>query len=189
MVEFVGLSEEMIAMLSIHGPDDPTQGYWKVVRVEIRPKTDNMSAFVAIPGEARLFTAKFFWGDEWYRADSKADPYAPEGVRINAASMPMFNAWGSYGVRIIGNSESIFGFGLYGENLDIHNTSHRPVLIFFEWHEGEEPPPPPGEARLVSPWTEAAQIQVHLNWLDELGYYLRPELDDLLKSLTIEVAD
>ena len=152
-IEFVGLSEEMITALSISGPEDPTKPYWAVRRVEVQPETDKMDGFAVILDAGRQ-TARFFWPGGAVEALSKADQYAPLGARENAASMPMFEPWGSYGVRILeGQSEALRGFGLYGDlpNLDPTHTAHHPVLVYFELVEPEpgpapepEPEPPPG---------------------------------------------
>lgn len=182
MVEFVGLSEEMIGRLSLHGPQDPSNGHWKVAKIEVAPELDNTSAFAIIHVDGQ-FEAEFFWGSDTFRVESKSDPYAPEQARHNAASMPMFAVWGSYGVRIVGNSESISGFGLYAEDLNPDYRGHNPVFVYFEWREGEEPPPPPpeGEAIIVSQWMDKEDADKLLWELYELG--------DFLKTLTIEVAE
>lgn len=134
-IEFVGLSAEMIEGLSISGPADPMQPYWAIKRVEVQPKTENMSAFAVYD---RVEYAEFFWADRSTLVMAKEDLYAPPGAREWAASMPMFNTWGSYGVKIDGNSESIFGFGLYADNLEPGYTAHHPVLIYFQLVEPTE---------------------------------------------------
>jgi hypothetical protein len=115
-----------------------------VSKVAVQPETDSLSAFAVIPVGigARV---RFFWLDGAKVAVPKDDPYAPPGARWNAASMPMFNAWGSYGVEIADtNTERLFGFGLYGAGLEPGYKGHHPVLVWFEWViPGEEPEPEP----------------------------------------------
>jgi len=138
-VEFVGLIDEMIERLTICGPEDPTQPYWKVYRVEIQPETNNMSAFAVLPPGTEVGIQ--FWNGGQYNFSPKADPYAPPGAKAWAASMPMFSAWGGYGVTVLDNSEAIHGFGLYGNNLELTHTAHHPTLIYFHRVEPDEPEP------------------------------------------------
>lgn len=140
-IEFVGLSEEMIERLTLNGPEDPEQPYWKIVKIEVQPHTNNQSAYAIFTDYMEY--AEFFWGSGQHEDLGKADPLAPEGARQWAASMPMFAPWGSYGVRLGGNSESLSGFGLYGEDLDMGRTTHRPVLVYFKQVQPDEPKPEP----------------------------------------------
>ena len=143
-IEFVGLTEDMIGMLAVTGPDDPSAPYWKVVRVEIQPETNNQSAF-AIADMQKRYTANFFWPDGEHLVDSEDDEGTiPEG-RVNVASMPLFACWGPYGVEIYGNSEALVGFGLYGDppDLEITHTAHHPTLVYFQLVEPGEPEPEP----------------------------------------------
>ena len=57
--------------------------------------------------------------------------------------MPMFNIWGAYGVEIYGNSEALFGFGLYQREGDqiVEKTGHHPVLVYFQLVQPESPEP------------------------------------------------
>ena len=146
-IEFVGLTEDMIGMLAVTGPDDPSAPYWKVVRVEIQPETNNQSAF-AIADMQKRYTANFFWPDGEHLVDSEDDEGTiPEG-RVNVASMPLFACWGPYGVEIYGNSEALVGFGLYGDppDLEITHTAHHPTLVYFQLVEPGEPEPEPEPA-------------------------------------------
>ena len=127
-VEFVGLSQEMKDRLQISGPERRTGSYWKVVRVEVQPGVQNMSAYAITDGG----TARFSWSDGEYVAAPKDDPYAPIGARQGAASMPMFAGWGAYSAEVVGNSEILDGFGLYGDHLELTQTQHHPVLITFK---------------------------------------------------------
>jgi hypothetical protein len=138
-VEFVGLSEEMTETLQIEGPSHPDQPYWKVTRVEVRPGTQNMSAYAIADADA----VRFSWPDGEYTVSPKDDPYAPEGARQSAASMPMFAAWGGYSVEVIGNSEVLCGFGLYGDSLGLTRGRNHPVLVTFALADasGEDPAP------------------------------------------------
>jgi hypothetical protein len=138
-IEFVGLSEEMIAGLQVAPAQHQDQPYWKVVRVEVQPATQNMSAY-AITGADGV---RFSWPDGEYVAPPKDDPYAPVGAREGAASMPMFAAWGGYSAEVVGNSEVLQGFGLYGDHLELTEAKHHPVLVTFELTEGggEDPDP------------------------------------------------
>jgi hypothetical protein len=142
-MEYVGLSEEMIEMLSVTPAQDTQEPYWKAMRVEVQPQTNNTSAFVVT--EPRAPSVRFFWADGEHMAEPKDDIYAPEGARHNAASMPMFGVWGSYSVEIPGNSEQLRGFGLYGDNLDVTHAANHPVIITFKLIEPEEEEPPPPE--------------------------------------------
>ena len=55
--------------------------------------------------------------------------------------MPMFAAWGAYAVEVMGNSERLSGFGLYGHDLELTHTAHHPVLVWFHLIQGGQPPP------------------------------------------------
>jgi hypothetical protein len=140
-MDYDGLSEEMIAALGFLPAPSPTEPHWKVARIEVQPAVDHQSAFAVIP-EGEEVQAIFSWPGEQFVAKPKPDPYAPVGARQWAASMPMYNAWGAYTVKLEGNSETISGFGLYGADLAIWKTAHRPVLIYFQWAPGEESPEP-----------------------------------------------
>ncbi|HJX37368.1 MAG TPA: hypothetical protein VJ714_02090 [Anaerolineae bacterium] len=150
-VEFVGLSQEMISALRITPPRRQDQPHWKVVRVEVQPGTYNMSAFAITDAEA----VRFSWPDGEHVVGPKDDAYAPSGARKSAASMPMFAGWGGYGVEVVGNSEAVHGFGLYGDNLELTRTQHHPVLVTFRLSGSDgddpipvdpEPPSPPEPA-------------------------------------------
>lgn len=141
-IEYVGLSEEMKERLFVIPADNLSQPYWKIVKVEVQPDTDNFSAFAILPAGTHI-AAEFSWPDGGMTAMPKADLYAPEGAKEWAASMPMFNPWGPYRVEIQGNSERLDGFGLYGADLDIRYKGHRPVLVYFQLTEGDEPEPEP----------------------------------------------
>jgi hypothetical protein len=138
-VEFVGLSQQMIETLNISGPRLDTEPYWKVVRVEVQPNIHNMSAFAVTDAEA----ARFFWPDGEYVTAPKDDPLAPAGARHQAASMPMFSDWGGYSVEVVGNSEILQGFGLYGNDLELAHGAHHPVIVVFRLVEPGGPPSPP----------------------------------------------
>jgi hypothetical protein len=147
-VEFVGLSTEMIDRLQIEGPSRSDLPYWKVIRVEVRPDTENMSAYAMADAEA----VRFSWPDGQYTVSPKDDPYAPMGARQRAASMPMFAVWSSYAVEVLGNSQVLRGFGLYGDNLELTQGRNHPVLVTFALTDpsGEDaaptepvPPEPP----------------------------------------------
>ena len=138
-VECVGLSQQMMDALTIGGPERDTEPYWKVVRVEVHADANNMSAFAVTDAEA----VRFFWADGEYVTVPKDDSYAPESARRSAASMPMFSAWGSYSVQVMGNSEALHGFGLYGGDLELTDTAHHPVIVFFQLVEPGTTPSPP----------------------------------------------
>lgn len=145
-VDFVGLSEEMIDMLSISGPVDPTQPYWKITRVEIQPQTDNINCWLVPPQGVPCPVGIFSWpGTEVEMGWKSPDPYNPPGTREGAYAQVMNHAWGSYGMRVKANSQSIFGFGLYGDlpNLDLTHTAHHPVLIYFQLVQPTPPEPEP----------------------------------------------
>ncbi len=139
-VEFVGLSQEMIDTLRICGPDSGSEPYWKVVRVEVQAGTGNMSAFAIADAQA----IRFSWPNGEHVVVPKDDPYAPPGARHQAASMPMFAGWGSYSVEVVGNSEKLSGFGLYGDNLELTHIQHHPVLITFQQVSSSEKGSPLG---------------------------------------------
>ncbi|HUS70760.1 MAG TPA: hypothetical protein VM075_08300 [Anaerolineae bacterium] len=147
-VEFVGLSREMIDRLQIEGPSFRDRPYWKVIRVEVKPGTQNMSAYAIADAD----TVRFSWPDGEYIVSPKDDPYAPAGARQRAASMPMFAAWGGYSVEVLGNSQVLRGFGLYGDNLELTQGRNHPVLVTFVLADpsGEDPvpiqPDPPSPA-------------------------------------------
>jgi hypothetical protein len=140
-IEYVGLSDEMINALQIY-PYDAAEPHWAIWRIEIQPQTNNQSAFAVVDGTAPRKVI-FSWPSRTFDVYSKADPYAPEGAKENAASMPMFAGWGSYSVKMDGPSDEVRGFGLYGDNLELTHTAHHPVLIYFKRVEGEEPEPEP----------------------------------------------
>lgn len=138
-VELVGLSQEMVDALHVSGPASDSDSYWRVARIEVRPDIHNMSAFAVTDGDA----VRFSWPDGEHVAPPKDDPYAPVGARRNAASMPMFAGWGAYSVEVVGNSETLHGFGLYGDDLELTSTSHHPVIVVFRLvHPGDSPSPP-----------------------------------------------
>ena len=145
MIEFVGLSDEMKNALQIY-PYDAAKPHWAIWRIEIQPQTNNTSAFAIVHDTAKR-KAVFTWRpNARFVVESKTDPYCPFGPDVNAASMPMYNGWGSYGVLMDGPSDEVFGFGLYGDKLELTLTAHHPVLVYFRWVGGEEPepePPPP----------------------------------------------
>ncbi|MGB9301311.1 MAG: hypothetical protein WCD51_12040, partial [Anaerolineae bacterium] len=138
-VEFVGLSMEMIDSLQIEGPSHRDQQYWKVIRVEVRPGTQNMSAYAIADAGA----VRFSWPDGDYTVPPKDDPCAPAGARQRAASMPMFAVWGGYSVEVLGNSQVLRGFGLYGDNLELTQGRNHPVLVTLVLADpsGEDPAP------------------------------------------------
>ncbi len=138
-VELVGLTEQMIDALGITGPQTDTEPYWRIVRVEVQPGTHNMSAFAVVDAPS----ARFFWADGEYITAPKDDSYAPVGARERAASMPMFAPWGSYSVEVVGNSEALHGFGLYGDNLELTGGAHHPVVVVFQLVDPDGPPSPP----------------------------------------------
>jgi hypothetical protein len=138
-VEFVGLSQQMIATLQVKEARRPKKPYWKVVRVEVQPGWHSMSAYAIADADG----VRFSWPDGEFVVAPKDDAYAPEGARRGAASMPMFAAWGGYSVEVVGNSEVLQGFGLYGDNLELTVAGHHPVLITFELVDpGSEDPDP-----------------------------------------------
>jgi hypothetical protein len=138
-VEFVGLSQEMIDTLQIDEARRSDEPYWKVVRVEVQPGTQSMSAYAIADADG----VRFSWPDGEYVTAPKDDSYAPDGAREGAASMPMFAAWGGYCVEVVGNSEVLKGFGLYGDHLELTQAGRHPILVTFELTEpGEEDPNP-----------------------------------------------
>jgi len=142
-VEFVNLSQEMIDMLSVSGPPDPSQPYWKVTAVEVQPQTDNMNAWVLVPDKPHP-TPVFFWpGMEVPMEWKGPDPLSPPGCQNGAYAQVMHHCWGSFGVRMDGNTETLFGIGLYGANLEPTYTGHHPVLVYFEQVSPAEPEPDP----------------------------------------------
>ena len=143
-IEFVGLSQEMIAALVLKSAPLTDRPYWKITKVEIQPQTDNQSVFAVIPMGEQM-GAEFGWGQTIEVKYPKADAYAPNGAREWAASMPMFAAWGSYSVRLAGNSEMLRGIGLYGDALQLTHTAHHPTLVYFERVNPAEPPEPQPE--------------------------------------------
>jgi hypothetical protein len=153
-IEFVSLSEEMIDRLRVEGPQQSGEPYWKVVRVEVRPDTQSMSAFAIADADV----VRFSWPDGEYLSSPKDDPYAPEGARQSAASMPMFAAWGSYSVQVVGNSQVLCGFGLYGDELEPDTARNHPVLVTFHLAdssdqdgEPEDPDPPAPDPEPIPP--------------------------------------
>jgi hypothetical protein len=144
-IEWVGLSDEMIGRLQIDGPQDRGEPYWRIVRVEVRPSTQSMSAYAIADADA----VRFSWPDGDFVASPKDDPYAPDGAKQGAASMPMFAAWGSYSVEVVGKSQILRGFGLYGDKLELNSAQNHPVLVTFHLvdasdqdGEPEDPNPP-----------------------------------------------
>lgn len=177
----------MIEALTISGPEDPTQPYWGVKKVEVQPQTDHQSAFAVLPLGTIPVMARFYWDGTHYLAMPKQDPFAPVGAREWAAPMPMFNAWGSYGVDIDGeNSESLFGFGLYGDNLQPGYTAHHPVLVYFQL---VEPEPKPPEEEKPMPYTFLRGMEAYgIRYIDRRPDVLKM-LDDegslpLIRSMT-----
>jgi len=143
-IDFDGLTEEMISYLVVSSAPQADQPHWKVTGIEVQPDTNSLNAFAIYP-EGEQVSAIFFWADGEYVSKPQADAARPIGARSWSADMPMFNPWGTYGVKLEGNSESIFGFGLYDSDLSIGRTAHRPVLVRFAWVSGEEPVEPPPE--------------------------------------------
>lgn len=148
--EFVGLSQAMIERLSFEPPADTSQPYWKAVKIEVQPYTNNSSAFAIVPVDHEP-TVTFYWAGGQIQPEYKDDPYAPAGATVHAAAMPMYAVWGGYGCRLEGNTESVFGFGLYAQNLDITKAENHPVLIYWELVSPEPPPPPPDPADVIVP--------------------------------------
>lgn len=141
-IEFINLSQAMIAALSVSGPEDDAQPYWKAMSVEVQPDTDNMSAWVIVP-ERQAQPPTLFWADGEAAMNWKdPDPLCPPGARNGAYEQPMHHSWGNFGVRMAGNSEALFGFGLYGPNLELDYTAHRPVLVRFALVQPGPPEPP-----------------------------------------------
>ena len=141
-IEFVGLSEEMKGMLCVSGPLDPNQPYWKVTAVEVQPNTDNMNAWVLVPDKPHP-TPVFFWpGMEVPMEWKGPDPLSPPGCKNGGYAQVMHHCWGSFGVRMDGNTEALFGIGLYGANLETGYTGHHPVLVYFEQVSPAVPGPP-----------------------------------------------
>jgi len=146
-VVFVGLSEEMIDMLSISGPADLTKPYWKIVRIEIQPQCDKQSVF-AILLPSTPFMMQMFWANgESGWALPKADQYEPMGAREWSASQPVFRGgWGSYGIRLNPelNAESLWGVGLYEKQGDVivpSMSGHHPTLVYYRLVQPIPPEP------------------------------------------------
>jgi hypothetical protein len=150
-IDFVGLSEEMIERLSVAGPDKPNEAYWKITRVEIQPQTDNLNCWLIPPKGVACPRGLFSWpGNEVQMEWKGPDPLNPPGTRDGAYAQVMNHAWGSYGMRVYGNSQSIFGFGLYGDNLELTYTAHHPVLVYYELTE-PTPPTPTDPLEVIMP--------------------------------------
>ena len=148
-IEYVGLTDEMKGMLIVEPPANPTEPYWRVKRVEIQPETQKQSVYGILP-PGTPFRMKVFWphGEtEW--ATPKADPYEPVGARAWAASQPLFKGgWGSYGIRLDVNSETLNGIGLYQRHdgkIQPSMSGHHPTLVFFQLVQPEEQPEPEPE--------------------------------------------
>jgi hypothetical protein len=140
-IEFVGLSEEMIDMLTLSPAPEEDKARWMIWKVEVQPTTNHMSAWAICPKAAGRPT--LFWGGGEAAMNWKdPDPLSPPGARQGGYEMPMHHAWGSFGVRMPGNSESLFGIGLYGDNLQITHTAHHPTLVHFRLVEPEPEPEP-----------------------------------------------
>jgi len=183
-IEFVGLSAEMIEALEITGPEDATQPYWAIKKVEVQPKTDHQSAFAVIMDVSREL-ARFYWDGEGHECISKADPYAPIGAKENAASFPMFEAWGSYGVRILGNSQNLRGFGLYGADLNPAYKAHHPVLVYFQLVE-----PEPEEEEPMPEYTFLKGLEAHrIKYIDHRSDVLGMMADNTLVPLVRSKTD
>ncbi len=135
-VKCVGLSQQMKTSLRVKRAKRRKKPYWKVVRVEVQPGSPSMSAYAIADADG----VRFSWPDGEYVTVPKDDPYAPAGARTGAASMPMFSAWGGYCVEVVGNSEVLKGFGLYGDNLELTVAGHHPVLVTFELVDPAEDP-------------------------------------------------
>ncbi len=161
-IEFVGLSQEMIAALSVSGPDDETLPYWKAMSVEVQPDTDNMGAWVVVP-QKQAQPPVLFWADGEAAMNWKdPDALAPPGARNGAYEQPMHHAWGSFGARMAGNSEALFGFGLYGLNLELDYTAHRPVLVRFALVQPGPPEPPADPEQVIVAEALALRDKVRL---------------------------
>jgi len=172
-IEYVGLSAEMIEALDISGPEDPTKPYWKITRVEVQPKTDNMSAWaIGLPNQPIFL----FWADgESAMAWKDLDPLNPPGTRNGAHCQAMHNAWGSYGIHLGGaNAERIFGFGLYGDNLELGYTAHHPVLVYFQFVEPEPKPQPPKPEEPMPAYTFLKGMESHgIRYIDHRADVLK----------------
>ncbi len=185
-VEFVGLSEDMVRALSISEPRSTTEPYWKVVHVEVQPDTHNGSAFAVADAEA----ARFFWPDGEYVAAPKDDPLAPVGARHGAASMPMFASWGSYAVEVVGNSETIHGFGLYGDNLELTLGASHPVLVAFRL-VGQPGPPsrpsPPEPSPSPSPQPRSVPYEGFPRPPGDNGMGIHLGLDTTTQAIALDI--
>lgn len=154
-IDFVGLTEEMIDMLSISGPEHPGEPYWKITRVEIQPQTDNINCWLVPPQGVACPVGIFSWpGTEVDMNWKSPDPYNPPGTRDGAYAQVENHCWGNYGMRVRANSESIFGFGLYGDNLELTHTAHHPVLIYFKLVQ-PIPPTPVDPLDVIMPLAKA----------------------------------
>jgi hypothetical protein len=145
-----GLSEEMRSTVRVFPAAKPHEAHWRAIKVEVQPETDSMSLFGVLPAGSGA-QVRFSWpGGEVLRAP-QADPLAPPGARVWAASMPMFAPWGAYSAEVVGNSERVSGVGLYGSGLEMGYKGHHPVVVHFRRVQGEpaepetepEPPSPP----------------------------------------------
>jgi hypothetical protein len=145
-----GLSEAMVAAVSVRPAPDLSVPRWKAVSVSVQPESDNMSLYAVLPAGASCMV-RFGWADGDVVMAPKADPLAPDGARQWAASMPMFAPWGSYWVEVEGNSERVSGLGLYGADLDPRYKGHHPVLVEFALVAAEEEPAPQEEPEEEAP--------------------------------------
>lgn len=172
-VDYDGLTDEMISMLAIVGPADPTKPYWKITRIEIQPDTDKMSMFAVLPPGVP-FTMQMYWADGqsgW--SSPKTDFSEPVGAREWAASQPIFRGgWGSYGMRLSVNAESLGGIGLYQKvdnNIVISMTGHHPTLVYFQLVQPGEPPVvPPVVLPTEIPYTLEARLAMAPGGFEDL---------------------
>jgi hypothetical protein len=141
--DYDGLADWMREVVTIRPAPRADEPHWKVSKIEIQPGTDNFSLYAIASQAQGARSASFFWADGQTTASFKADAYTIPEARQWAASMPMFNLWGSYGVAMLDdleNSESVNGLGLYqqeGEQI-VKKTGHHPVLVYFEKVPGDE---------------------------------------------------
>lgn len=157
-VQLVGLSEEMKDYLVIKPAPQPSEPYWKIIRIAVDPSLDKMSAFADTI--TRDVAVRFYWADGESVQEQKLDGYAP---LPKSAQMPMFNAWGSYGAEVYEeNSEAVEGFGLYGDNLELTYTAHHPVMLTFVWVGSEAPPEPPDPPEPVPPSEDDYRLVLRL---------------------------
>ena len=86
-----------------------------------------------------------------------------------------------------GNTETLFGIGLYGANLETTYTGHHPVLVYFEQVSPAEPEPePPTPEPPPEPYTLVARLNQAPHGFEDLREQVRSVTGVNMEAVTRE---